>query len=116
MVAFNFSAKYAPQILSGEKYSTIRPTKRCKAGDKLQLYTGMRTKRVKLLKVAECVLVEKIQIFKDRIEGVEMEEQELLEILGFPHYNFEEFIRYFEKEYGLPCTGYLVIWKDLSRE
>lgn len=44
MVAFNFQRQFVPAIQSGEKTQTIRRSARAKVGDRLQLYTGMRTK------------------------------------------------------------------------
>ena len=44
MVAFNFQKQFVPLIESGSKWQTIRQTLRAKEGDRLQLYTGMRTK------------------------------------------------------------------------
>lgn len=44
MVAFNFQPQFVEAIASGAKTQTIRRTARAKVGDRLQLYTGMRTK------------------------------------------------------------------------
>jgi hypothetical protein len=114
MVAFNFKTSHTARILSGEKFATIRPSKRCKPGDKLQLYTGMRTRKVKLLKWAECVSVEAIEVHHDRIDGIEMEIDEFLSMEGFEGKTFEEFIEFFDKQYGLPFRGYLIIWRDIN--
>lgn len=46
MVAYNFQKRFAPAILSGEKTHTIRRNgkrRHARKGEKLQLYTGMRT-------------------------------------------------------------------------
>ena len=111
MVAFNFKKMHEPKILSGEKFSTVRPKRRCKPGDMLQLYTGMRTRHVKLLKVTECLSVDEVTIFHDRVEGIEMELDEFLSMEGFGDKSFEEFVTFFHRQYGLPFTGYLVSWK-----
>ena len=44
MVALNFSAEFADKVASGEKRQTIRRTLRARVGDRVQLYTGQRTK------------------------------------------------------------------------
>lgn len=57
MVAYSFKARFAEPILQGTKTQTIRaPRKRhARAGEELQLYTGMRTKQCKLIRRAKCV-------------------------------------------------------------
>jgi hypothetical protein len=52
MPAYNFQKQFAPLVQSGEKRQTIRTLgKRSHAqpGNKLQLYTGMRTKQCRKL-------------------------------------------------------------------
>jgi hypothetical protein len=114
MVAYNFKDIHTKRILSGEKFATIRPTRRCKPGDRLQLYTGMRTRKAKLLKLAECVSIEPIIIHRERIDGIEMEIDEFLSMEGFEGKSFEDFAYFFDKQYGLPFRGYLIIWKDIK--
>jgi hypothetical protein len=62
MVAYNFKAQFAPDVESGRKLQTIRAKARCKAGDALQLYTGMRTKGCRKLRDAVCVAVDTVSI------------------------------------------------------
>jgi hypothetical protein len=113
MVAFNFMKTYAEKVESGEKCATIRPTKRAKPGDTLQLYMGMRTRKVKLLKVARCTDVREITIYNDFIEGIEeFDDAEFLEMMGSEDEIMEEFIGYFKKYYTLPYSCYLYIWAD----
>lgn len=59
MVAYSFQRQFVAPILAGRKRHTIRAerTGRCqhaKLGDKLQLYTGMRTRHCKLIGRAVC--------------------------------------------------------------
>lgn len=54
MVAINFSAQFAGPVERGEKRQTIRRSKKCEAGDTLQLYTGQRTKACRKLRDAVC--------------------------------------------------------------
>lgn len=44
MVALNFSPEFAGPVERREKRQTIRQTRRAKVGDRIQLYTGQRTK------------------------------------------------------------------------
>ena len=62
LVAFNFKSQFADAVESGKKLQTIRRTIRAKAGDKVQLYTGMRTPDCRLLREAKCVAVDSILI------------------------------------------------------
>lgn len=69
MGLYNFKEQFVPFILSGEKTHTIRAVRRHpdKPGNTLYLYTGLRTKRAKLLMRVDCVKVEDIEI-RQRIE------------------------------------------------
>jgi len=65
MPAYNFQARFVEAILDGSKRQTIRKRRKraTKSGDVLQLYTGMRTKQCRLLKVVDCTRVEPIRIY-----------------------------------------------------
>lgn len=62
MVSFSFQPEFVPMIESGRKIQTIRRTRRCDVGDRMHLYTGLRTKRCKLIAVKKAVQVENISI------------------------------------------------------
>src|ERR1700735_4131065 len=62
VVAFSFKAIFADDVESGKKLQTIRQKCRARQGDKLQLYTGMRTKNCRKLRDAYCVAVDAISI------------------------------------------------------
>jgi hypothetical protein len=62
MVAFNFQMKFAEEVASGRKLQTIRAKARAKAGDKLQLYTGMRSPGCRKLRDAVCIGVDSVSI------------------------------------------------------
>ena len=49
MVALNFSPQFAPLVEGRTKRQTIRRKARVKVGDRLQLYTGQRTKACRKL-------------------------------------------------------------------
>ncbi|MBK8196997.1 MAG: ASCH domain-containing protein [Acidobacteria bacterium] len=61
MVALNFTV-FQDKILAGTKRQTIRRRARCKPGDRLQIYTGMRTKACRKLGEAVCTRVETVLI------------------------------------------------------
>ena len=67
MVAFSFKAQFADLVASGKKTQTIRQTARAKPGDRLQLYTGMRTKKCRKLVDPDpvCTLVDYVGIRPD---------------------------------------------------
>lgn len=57
MVAYNFQPRFAPDVAAGRKLQTIRAEGRrthAKAGDRVQLYTGMRTKACRKLAEGTC--------------------------------------------------------------
>lgn len=113
MVAFNFKERFASDIEAGVKTSTIRSSMRCKIGDKVQAYTGQRTKNCRKLREGVCTGVAHIRIddgcpwtILSHIGKVvdtnigRVHEQE-----GFS--NVREMVDFFREEYGLPYTGYL---------
>ena len=56
MTAYSFKQQFAAPILSGAKRQTIRADRKrhARAGEQLQLYTGMRTKQCRLIGRAVC--------------------------------------------------------------
>lgn len=58
MVALNFSPIFALLIAERKKTQTIRQTARAQAGDRLQLYTGQRTKACRKLVTPDPVCVD----------------------------------------------------------
>ena len=58
MVAYSFKARFIDGILAGTKDQTIRADRRqghAEAGDRVQLYTAMRTKRCALILESVCL-------------------------------------------------------------
>lgn len=49
MVALNFSPEFAPLVEARKKTQTIRRSARARPGQRLQLYTGQRTKECRKL-------------------------------------------------------------------
>lgn len=110
MTAFNFKPEFIPLIEAGIKTSTIRKKKRGAVGRKMQLYTGQRTKACRLIKEVDCTAIYPFSINESRLvtcphpDAVYLWRQE-----GFTNPN--DFIDFFEKQYGLPFHGYLHEWK-----
>jgi len=69
MGLYNFKDRFVGPILSGDKTHTIRAIRAHpdKPGDTLHLYTGLRTKKAKLLLRVPCVKIEDIEI-RHRVE------------------------------------------------
>lgn len=65
MPAYNFQRQFVEPILSLEKPHTIRPERKnpTEVGDMLYLYTGMRTKKCKLIATSSCIDVKWIGIY-----------------------------------------------------
>lgn len=58
MVAYNFMSQFAPKIEDGSKLHTVRANgkrRHARAGEALQLYTGMRQPGCRLLKEVPCI-------------------------------------------------------------
>ena len=70
MPALNFQKQFAAKVSSGEKFTTIRQPRKVaiREGDRLHLYTGMRTRSCVKLGVAEAMAVYRIEIAVDWFE------------------------------------------------
>lgn len=115
MVSFNFKPEFVPKIQSGAKCSTIRKTQRCNVGDKMQFFTGLRTKNCKRVGAAVCVGVSKIIICEQDIWRLEKPQgtvidrnKHLHQLEGFQ--NVADMLAFFRNHYGLPFTGYIHRW------
>lgn len=120
MVAINFSQQFVSSIASGNKRQTIRQSKRCKPGQQLQLYKGMRTKECRLIRNAICKDVRDISFsidplfFSPRIElnGDKLTHSEALDLAiddGFG--DATAMTVFFKGLYGMPFNGYLITWE-----
>ncbi|MFD3162829.1 hypothetical protein [Herpetosiphon sp. NSE202] len=117
MPAYNFKPQFAEAVASGTKSCTIRPKRKhpTKPGDQLKLYTGMRTKRCRLLREATCTSVQSVRISANGIEldGAKMtaaDELALAQADGFT--NVAEMLSFFSAVYdGLPIENMeLIRW------
>ena len=115
MVAFNFKAEFAEAVECGQKRQTIRlvrlsgnPRKGCA----LQFYTGMRTKACRKLLEATCKSVEVIVIHPSG--DVFIDGRKLAAVGCFARRDGfkgkDDFLAFFQKQYGLPFTGQLIRW------
>ena len=118
MVAISFKKRYAEKVESGTKLMTIRKTKRVKAGDKLQLYTGMRTKGCRKLRDAVCVAIDSVSITPDgpffgQPGWWPKDKNVFAERDGFQTY--ADMYDFFKSEYGFDeddyiFNGYAIMW------
>lgn len=120
MPALNFKKQFQSAVLTGRKAQTIRATRKhpIKAGDKLYLYTGMRTKDCLRLRVTPCTKVTPIKIVPDEVLPSVIlggrtlsfhEQQELAKKDGF--FMAEDFFRFFRETHGERFEGQLIEWR-----
>lgn len=115
MPAYNFKPQFVAPIRSGRKHHTIRAERkrRTKPGERLQLYTGMRTKMcMKIIPDPICTKVEKIEIheFTVRVDGHILFADECHALAfhdGFD--SFEQMMRFWEGR--LPFHGEIIHWR-----
>ena len=121
MPLLGFQKQFAPLVESGEKRQTIRAHRKRPfvKGDRLYLYTGLRTKQCRKLGEAVCTKVESIRI---RTGGAVLLGSQLLGVRqiqrisrddGFD--NAEEMVQWFEETHGLPFEGQLIRWGRIER-
>lgn len=116
MPALNFKKRFAEAVEAGWKLQTIRaPRKRpIKPGDRLYLYTGMRTKGCRKLGEGRCTATTKIGVREHGITcGLQIViarwRESFAELDGFG--SWIEMREWFRKEYELPFTGVLIEWR-----
>jgi hypothetical protein len=122
MVAINFTM-FKDKIAAREKRMTIRKTPRAKRGDRIQLYTGMRTKACRKLvdDDAVCIACYPVRISDGAFELTTGDDYDITDYLygpgglnekaradGFD--DWDDMKAFFRKTYGLPFTGYAHVW------
>lgn len=119
MVAINFTV-FVDKVESGEKRRTLRDKPRCKPGDALQLYTGMRNRGCRKLRDAICTSVKKVLLYETHLyvdDLLMIESAHDFALLdGFKGY--DEMIAWFKKTYpdeDFPMTMYLHEWQPLPK-
>lgn len=128
MPAYNFMARFAPLVESGEKRQTIRQTdKGAKPGDTAYLYTGQRTKQCRKLGEGLILSVLPIEIGKHACGEPYATVTDGMKLMHIVHEDFyglaiadgfangEEMVAWFEARYGLPFLGYLHEWELLDK-
>lgn len=114
MPSFNFKPEFVPDILANKKGGTIRMTQRCKPGQTMFLFTGMRTKKCKRIGTKPCVGVMPIQVTESRfllLNGVYLglqDSNDFAKADGFR--DLDAFFKFFENQYGLPYSGWWHVW------
>lgn len=116
MPALNFQAKFAEAVKSGTKRQTIRSYRKYpfKTGDRLFLYTGMRTSSCVKLGETVAQSVTEIRIFKNVVRhgphrfcsGSCL--NRFAKSDGFN--NWQEMKAWFSETHGLPFVGQLITW------
>jgi hypothetical protein len=130
MPALNFMKQFANDVELGVKRQSIRPYRKdgrphCKAGARLKLYTGQRTKSCRLLGVATVLSVRDVEIHSTEmfINGTRLfqtiydrdapqTDNEFAEADGFE--SFTEMANWFDEKYGLPFKGVVIEWGEPS--
>ena len=118
MPAYNFQKQFVAAVGSGEKRQTIRKVRKGKGqnaykGCKLFLYAGQRTKKARLMRLAECQETQAVIIDYDCVvvngKLLTDHEETILAISdGFMDMN--EMTEWFQKHHGLPFEGLLIKW------
>jgi len=132
MTAYSFQPRFVAPILAGTKQQTIRAERKRhgRPGEELQLYTGMRTKRCRLIGRANCFSVWPITIdierreieYADRIISLQQDLDAFARTDGFADWwEMRDFWKEAHRK-GLttlshdnkPWRGVLIRWTDFS--
>ncbi len=109
MPSFDFKPRFVPQIKANIKLSTIRSTERCKVGDIMHLYTGLRTKDCKLIARRPCVLVTPFHITEHQLISCSHPDAGYIwRQEGFD--SPKDMLDFFGDLYGFPYSGFLHQW------
>lgn len=122
MPALNFKARFADLVLQNKKCQTIRAKRKDgrdpKPGDKLFLYSDLRTKNAKKLRIVTCRSVDSIHMSGGMVamesvdiggKGLSHHELDwLAQADGFK--DWEDMRHWFFKEHGAPFHGLLIKW------
>lgn len=114
MVAINFSPQFAGPVERGEKRQTIRRTMKCKIGDKLQLYTGQRTKACRKIGDAVCKEILPVSIGRGTLEvngSVYMSDTAAAFARADGFADYGDMWLWFSERYDVPVfSGYVIKW------
>lgn len=120
MPSLNFKPQFAGAVLSGRKTQTIRAARKhpIKADDQLYLYTGMRTKQCRRLRVTQCTKVPPIRIFADELlpsivlGGLALSFNQMERLAkkdGF--FMSADLFQFFRETHGKSFSGQLIEWR-----
>ena len=138
MPALNFQARFAPLVESGAKTQTIRKRRKDgrdpKPGDRLVLYTGMRTKACRklgdgIVTSADPITISRLrphsmpywEVYRgeeqgywgaDRCERPQDADRRFARRDGFR--SWSEMYAWFEATHGLPFEGLLIRWRRVK--
>lgn len=115
MPAISFEKQFVGKIKSNEKRQTIRSMRNrpFKVGDRLYLFSGLRTKKCERIGESNCIEVRDIKIGREDIivDGEKITRYEKLVLAtndGFASEN--EMMEWFDKKHGLPFVGQIIFW------
>ncbi len=121
MVAYNFQPRFADAVERGEKRQTSRREGKrihAKPGDKVHLFTGMRTKNCRKLGEAVCCHAERIRIEEIGVFGHSgwlMSPETLASFAKADGFNsWDEMRNWFSDTHGLPFIGQMIEWEFLQ--
>jgi hypothetical protein len=130
MGLYNFQTRFCPMILAGTKTHTIRAVRAHpdKPGNTMHLYTGLRTKKAKLLMRVPCIKIEDIEIWSNieeidltgftvdvgvKIDGILLDESEAHAFArrdGFS--DFYDMLKFWlTPKSRLPFKGHIIYWE-----
>ncbi|MBV6487608.1 MAG: hypothetical protein GHHEDOFH_01555 [Pseudorhodoplanes sp.] len=115
MVAYSFQGRFADAVERGEKRQTIRANgkrRHARPGDKLQLYTGMRTTACRKLRDAVChdacpILIERDSVYTFHPPEF-LDPEQVARLDGFS--SWAEMRDWFDSVHGLPFRGVMIRW------
>ena len=121
MPIISFKKQFADSVKLGIKEQTIRKNgkRKYKVGDKLYLYTGLRTKGCKKLGEGKIKAVKSIYIDWNLIvlDGEKLNNIQKYELSHLDGFNDTyELEKWFDKIHGLPFEGRLIKWDLVRRE
>jgi hypothetical protein len=124
MVAYNFQARFADMVERGQKTRTIRAIgkrRHAARGDKIELYTGMRTKSCRKLGDAVCIASAPVKITRMGFicrgftggQTLATGLDDFAQRDGFR--DFDEMVAWLTETHGMPFEGQLIMWDLLPQ-
>lgn len=124
MSALNFKKEFAQPVRNGLKRQTVRATRKhpIKQGERLYLYTGMRTKKCCFLLASTCTRVQRVEMqislrmgFDMWLDGVKVADGELAPFAKADGFLCAaDFMAFFMTHHGLalgkPFIGQVIYW------